>query len=111
RGGRGRHHPGRRRARQRGGGGVTPARRRAAGAPADAAAHLAVDPRCEEALIIRLDGAQRNPTMLLAKHGEMGTAFHSFAIASRACSTCALLVSKSGKPDFAWGEGGERGSR
>jgi hypothetical protein len=34
------------------------------------------------------------------------TAFHSRAIASRACSTCALFMAKSGRPDFAWGDGG-----
>src|SRR5207344_2053113 len=45
------------------------------------------------------------------KRCEEGTALHSLAIASRACSTCALLVAKSGKPDFAWGEGGVRGAR
>ena len=41
----------------------------------------------------------------------LGTALHSLAIASRACSTCALFMARSGKPDFVWGEGGVRGLR
>ena len=42
---------------------------------------------------------------------EVGTAFHSLAIASRVYRTCALFMAKSGKPDFARGEVGVRGVR
>src|SRR5580704_15397565 len=41
----------------------------------------------------------------------MGTVLHSLAITSRACPTCALLVTKTGRPDFVRGEGGVRGLR
>src|SRR5260370_41234603 len=45
----------------------------------------------------------------------VGTALHSLAIASRACSTCALFGGEIGWTRFrvgrGWGEGGERGLR
>jgi hypothetical protein len=42
---------------------------------------------------------------------QVSTAVRSFAIASRARPTCALMVAKSGRPDFAWGEGCGEGLR